>query len=199
MARSKLLLVFFGMIATGKSSLAQACADSWGCTYHNSDVVRKQLAGLDADSRQHRGYDSGIYSNSFSRRTYDALVSLIRQDFEHGDVSCVLVDASYQAASERQRLWREFGGMGRMAFVHCQCPEGVLRKRMEQRLLDPTAVSDGRWEIYLQQKQRFEPPVEIPEGHLLTLNTDQPLDALVSLVAKHVGLGMGANDQETAK
>jgi len=53
---------------------------------------------------------------------------------------------------------------------------------MEQRALDPTAVSDGRWEIYLQQKMRFQPPDELAAGELLLLSTDPPVEeALANL------------------
>jgi len=38
--------VFFGMVATGKSYLAKAWAERLGGLYLNSDVVRKELAGL---------------------------------------------------------------------------------------------------------------------------------------------------------
>lgn len=79
MPEGKRLLVFFGMIASGKSYLAKACAEQWSCPYYNSDIVRKELAGVAVDSRQNNAYDSGIYSRGFSRRTYDALIALARK------------------------------------------------------------------------------------------------------------------------
>ena len=82
MSDKKLLLVFFGMIATGKSSLAAAFARKWGCSYYNSDIVRKELAGLAPDSRQITGVDAGIYTREFSRRTYDTLLSRAQNDLE---------------------------------------------------------------------------------------------------------------------
>jgi uncharacterized protein len=188
MTGGKRLLVFFGMIASGKSYLAKACAEKWGCVYHNSDVVRKELAGIGSGSRQHSGYDMGIYSGEFSRRTYDALISLARQDLGQEKNSCVILDASYQSAGERQRICSEFGQGFQLLFIHCRCEEEVLKKRMEQRLKDPEAVSDGRWEIYLQQKSRFETPVELLPDQLLTLETNRPLAELVSLLEEKIGV-----------
>jgi hypothetical protein len=40
-------------------------------------------------------------------------------------------------------------------------------------------VSDGRWEIYLEQKRRFEAPMELGREQLITLHTDQPLEMLL--------------------
>jgi len=188
MPAAKRLLVFFGMIASGKSYLAKACAGKWGCSYYNSDIVRKELAGLDLNSRQHIGYDTGIYNSEFSRRTYDALISRARQDLWKENNSCVILDASYQSSSERRRICSEFGRGFQLLFVHCCCPETVLKLRMELRLKDPSAVSDGRWQIYLQQKKRFEPPVEISSDQLLTLDTDRPLVELISLLEEKIGV-----------
>jgi hypothetical protein len=50
---------------------------------------------------------------------------------------------------------------------------------MEQRQGDPQAVSDGRWEIYLQQKRRFEMPLELGPQQLITINTNRSLEALL--------------------
>jgi len=58
----------------------------------------------------------------------------------------------------------------------------VMRERMEQRQHDPQAVSDGRWEVYLQQKARFEMPNELKAEQLLTVDTNQTLDTLLILL-----------------
>ena len=179
MPERKRLLVFFGMIATGKSHLAAAFAKKWGCAYHNSDIVRKELAGLAADSRQVHTVDTGIYSREFSRRTYDALLCRAQRNLGSDKLSCVVLDGSYQSRSERQLLCREIDKQHRLVFIHCQCSEAVMKKRMDRRLKNPRAVSDGRWEIYLEQKKRFEMPIELPPGQLLTLDTDRPLGDLL--------------------
>jgi len=173
------VLVFFGMIASGKSFLAAAWAKRHGCSYYNSDRVRKELAGLALNSRQAEAVDQGIYSRDFSRRTYDQLLLLAERDLEKNSGSCVVLDGSYQSRDERERVLKQLSGKVRVVFVHCVCPEEVMRTRMEQRQGDPQAVSDGRWEIYLEQKRRFEAPVELGWKQLITLHTDQPLEMLL--------------------
>jgi hypothetical protein len=182
----KRLLVFFGMIATGKSSLAAAFARKWGCSYYNSDIVWKELAGLAPDSRQIAHVDAGIYTREFSRRTYDALLSRALNDLEKEAHTCVVLDGSYQSLSERQRLFQMAGKHCRLLFVYCRCPEAVMKKRMEKRLKNPRAVSDGRWEIYLQQKRRFEMPIELSPEQLLILDTDRPLSELLFLLEENL-------------
>jgi uncharacterized protein len=186
MSGQKRLLVFFGMIATGKSHLAVAFARKWGCAYHNSDIVRKELAGLAVDSRQINNIDMGIYSSEFSRRTYDALLSRAECDLNREECKCVVLDGSYQSRGERQRLCQAIGRHYRLMFIYCQCPEAIMKKRMDKRLKNPRAISDGRWEIYLQQKKRFEMPTEFFPEQLLTLDTDRPLSELLSLLEKNL-------------
>jgi uncharacterized protein len=187
MSKKPLLCIFFGMIATGKSTLAAAYAKASGCSYYNSDIVRKELAGLAPSSRQTMGVDAGIYSSEFSRRTYDALLSRSLEDLKKG--VCVVLDGSYQSRSERLRLCQEFGKQNRLLFIYCQCPETITKKRMEARLKNPQAVSDGRWEIYLQQKGRFEMPVELSSDRLFCLNTDRPLPALLHQLEERIDRG----------
>lgn len=173
------VLVFFGMIATGKSYLAAAWAKRHGCSYYNSDRVRKELAGLVPESRQGVAVDQGIYSRDFSRKTYDRLLLLAEKDLEEISGACVVLDGSYQVRDERERVRERFRHKAGIVFVHCVCPEDVMRVRMEQRQRDPQAVSDGRWEIYLQQKGRFEMPDELDPDQLVTINTDKELDELL--------------------
>jgi len=182
---SPALFVFFGLIATGKSSLAQAWAADRQAAYYNSDRLRKELAGLAPAARQRENFDQGIYTAAFSQKTYTAL--LARAEFELARGRAVVLDGSYQQRRERDRLRCLAGRLGcRLYFILCTCPEDELRRRLAERARDPHAVSDGRWEIYQQQKQRFETPSEIGPGQLLTISTLAPLETLVAQIAQHI-------------
>ena len=180
------LLVFFGMIAAGKSYLASAWAKQHDAPYYNSDRVRKELAGLTATTGQKEQVDQGIYTPEFSRRTYDALIEHADGDFTKGLQSAVVLDGSYQSAAERALLQKHFADRVRLLFVYCFCAESVVRKRLEIRASDPDAVSDGTWEIYLSQQERFQ-PIEEDEGlDFLELNTEAPLEELLEKVTSKV-------------
>jgi predicted kinase len=176
--RAPELFVFFGMIATGKSTLAERWAASRGIAYYNSDRVRKELAGMQAETRQREEFDEGIYTADFSRKTYDEL--LRRAEIELSAGRNAVLDGSYQARSERMRLVElAEKHAAAIRFIFCHCPEEEMRRRMGKRALDAGAVSDGRWEIYQLQKKRFEPPEELEAEQLVSLNTDDSLENLL--------------------
>jgi len=182
-------VIFFGMIASGKSTLAQAFASARGLPYYNSDVVRKELAGELAAGGRGAEFGGGIYTPEFSRKTYDALLERAGQEL--AQARSVVLDGSYQSRAERGRVLELAEANGAEArFVLCTCPEPLMKKRMEIRAKDPDAVSDGRWEIYLKQKERFEQPDELrAPGRLVRINTDDTvpnlLRALEAMLNQH--------------
>ncbi|OGR06008.1 MAG: hypothetical protein A2511_04255 [Deltaproteobacteria bacterium RIFOXYD12_FULL_50_9] len=177
--------MFFGLIAAGKSSLAAAWAQQSGFVWLNSDRVRKDLAGLPPRASRLESVDQGIYSQEFTRRTYDALLEQGAGEIRAS--RSVVLDASYQSMAERQRVRDLAGRLGvRVCFILCVCPESEMERRMAERARDPLAVSDGRWEIYLRQKERFEAPTELSTAELITINTEQPVTELLPLLKKRI-------------
>ena len=174
--------IFFGMIATGKSSLARIWATQQGCLYLNSDVVRKELAGVKREIRIPADPDDGIYAPEFTRQTYDELLRRSEMALANDAGCCIVLDASYQFVEERMRLNRFFDGRYRLLFIYCTCSEVTVKKRLALRAHDQNAVSDGRWEIYLRQKQRFNLPNELPEGQLIWMNTERSLEELLPIL-----------------
>ena len=175
---SPVIYVFFGMIATGKSTIAQGWAWLKQVRCYNSDWVRKELAGINPTESQRESVDSGIYTQEFSRKTYKTLIERAEARLKRGD--SVAIDASFQYAQDRQDVMELVKKLNcRVCFILCQCPEEEMKRRMDQREKDPAAVSDGRWEIYLKQKKRFEPPDELPASKLIILDTRAPLEELL--------------------
>ena len=176
--KSPILYVFFGLIASGKSTLAMAWADHKQLPYYNSDRIRKELAGLSPTTRRRDSVDMGIYSRDFSRRTYGLLHQKAEMHLQQGE--SVILDASYQYAGDRQNLQELVKSMhGRVCFILCECPETEMLRRMKRRQKDPDAVSDGRWEVYQKQKGRFEAPEELSRTELIKINTEAPVAALL--------------------
>jgi uncharacterized protein len=180
------IVVFFGLIASGKSTLAELFARQQDLPYYNTDRVRKELAGLAAAERRPDGFQQGIYTSEFSRRTYQALLDRAAADIRAGRAGVVL-DGSYHRRAERD------GVRGLAAeleipctFVLCQCGDEEVKRRLAERARDPQAVSDGRWEIYLTQKERFEAPAEVPAADLITMNTEAPVADLLEQLARQL-------------
>jgi uncharacterized protein len=185
--KTPVLYVFFGLIATGKSTLAMAWARHEKLSYFNSDTVRKELAGLNPRDSQRNSIDSGIYTKDFSRKTYHALKGKAEKLLLQGE--SVILDASYQYAGDRQNLRILAKNLNcRVCFILCQCSESEMKRRMKEREQDPAAVSDGRWEIYLKQKDRFEPPDELTASELIIINTQAPLAELLGVLEKKTAI-----------
>ena len=175
------IYVFFGMIATGKSTISQAWAWQKQLRCYNSDWVRKEMAGMNPTESQRESVDSGIYTKEFSQKTYEILLERAEARLRQGD--SVIVDASYQYAHDRQDVRNLAKDLNcRIYFILCQCPEAEMKRRMDLREKDPAAVSDGRWEIYQKQKKRFETPGELAASELIILDTQAPLEELLEVL-----------------
>ena len=170
--------VFFGLIASGKSTVAEKWAMRHDMAYLNSDRVRKELAGLVPTADRKESINEGIYSTRFSRLTYDEL--LVRAEREIDGGRSALLDASYQKSGEREKIRALADRLGvDLFFVLCNCPEDVTMERLATRNLDPNAVSDGRPEIYHLQKEKFEDPDELGKKELVKFSTDGPVADLL--------------------
>jgi predicted kinase len=183
MPRHPEVWVFFGLIASGKSYLAEAWANRHGFAHLNSDRVRKELAGAASVSGRGEAPNQGIYTPEFSRRTYDELLQRAAAPLAAGQ--SVLLDASYQSRAERDRVRNWAAGLNvPVYFVQCICPEEEVKRRLGLRAADPHAASDGRWEILEVQKSRFETPAELERAQLLTLTTNRPVEVLMAELDK---------------
>ncbi|MDZ7640690.1 MAG: AAA family ATPase [Desulfurivibrio sp.] len=187
-ATSPTLYVFWGMIATGKSTLAAAWAAELRIRHYNSDVVRKQLAGLDPAARHQEAMERGLYSAEQTRRTYEELQRLAAEELQAGRK--VILDASYLQRWQRQPVVELARRLGvEYFFIFCDCHDTVKQQRLARRARDPAAVSDGRWEIYLGQRQKFEPATELPAARCLNLDTERPVAELMAELQKALTAG----------
>jgi uncharacterized protein len=166
----KRVVVFFGMVASGKSTLAKLWAGRHRYPYANTDVLRKGLV-LPAGTCRGDGGEKVLYSQAHSRRTYQALLEFATKALQEADT--VVLDGSYQLRSERDLLRSRLGGSVRVLFVLCSCGEKAVKARLVARSLDSTAVSDGNWEVFLRQQKVFEFPIELAEGVLLQVMTEK--------------------------
>lgn len=176
---NRMIVVFFGMTASGKSYLASAWARRRGFSYFNTDVIRKELGSIESGMVFEKGLDKGLYSREFSRKTYDCLLDRAERALAENSCRAVILDGSYQSAGERKRVLERFAAQARVSFILCRCSEALTRKRLRQRILDDSTVSDGNLEVYQKQRKCFDSPTEIPSGKLLELDTSASLEYLI--------------------
>jgi predicted kinase len=171
-----LIVLVFGLMGTGKTTLARALGASLGLVVISSDAVRKRLAGMEPTTRQPLEFGQGIYAADFSTRTYEEMRRQAREHLAAG--RGVILDASFKRVRERElvrQLAREY--QARTIFVYCECSPQVARERLGIRLTDPAAISDGRVELFEAQSRDFDPLM--PEDQpLLRLDTGRQLEAV---------------------
>jgi uncharacterized protein len=172
-----LVVVIFGLMASGKTTVARALGQALKLPIVESDRVRKTLAGLAPTTRAAEEFGKGIYATDFSARTYAEMRRLAAEHLAAG--SSVILDGSYKRSGERdlvRQLAREHGA--EVLFVYCECAPAEARRRAGIRLTDPQAISDGRVELFESQAQDFDPlgPKDRP---LLRLDTNREMDVLL--------------------
>lgn len=168
-ARRPLVLVFCGASATGKTYIAEAVSALSGLPHLSSDLVRKELVGVEPTQRAPQSF----YSEEASIGTYRELGVRAARLAAVGAV----VDATFRRRSHRAGFHAAFGA--KAVFVECRAPAGVVAQRAARRESDPQRVSDATPAIAARQLAEFEPLDEVsPERHL-TLRTDRPLEAML--------------------
>jgi predicted kinase len=182
MSAEPMLYIFFGLIASGKSFLAERFAAERGLPYFNSDRVRKELAGIAATDRRPAGMNQGIYSPELTAKTYQVLLNRAEDALQQGAAG-VILDGSYSREvyrSEVRTLAERLGA--RPLFILCSCSEEETKRRLELRAKDPNAVSDGRWEIFVRQRETFAQPDDLPPELLLRLDTEAKVEELLQSI-----------------
>ncbi len=169
-----------GVIASGKSTIAAAIASELGAPVVEADRTRKQMLGVDPESRLSEPAWTGAYDPAFTGRVYGEV--LRRAGVVLASGRAVVVDASFRSAEQRaaaRALARSRGVPIR--FVECAAPRDVCRRRLAQRE-SVRHVSDGREAIFDAFVARFDPWSEIEEAERVRVDTSGEVDAAVARV-----------------
>ncbi|MCI5159195.1 MAG: hypothetical protein D3906_12350, partial [Candidatus Electrothrix sp. AUS1_2] len=95
----------------------------------------------------------------------------------------VVLDGSYSKATDRQKVIELAKALQvRIHFFLCFCSEQETRRRLALRAKDPDAVSDGRWEIFVQQRAKFEQPDELPPQQRSYIDTEAEPKKLLGML-----------------
>ena len=183
------MIITTGLIGTGKSALAEALSQRVPLAVISSDIVRKKLANILPEERRFESFDTGIYSEAFSTRTYDEIFRQAKRILEAGQ--SVIIDASFRKSKERERA-RKLAAEARADFkvVECVAGEEVIKERLSHRF-ERESVSDGRLEILPQFKEDFEQLTEVPqEAHIIadTSKSVAELEETAAQLLKKLGL-----------
>ena len=166
------IVMVTGLSGSGKSVLAGCLADHLGAVLLASDMLRSK-----ADSRAGRGPEAvgtGRYSDEARGAVYAELTAAAERYLQDGRVA--VLDATFIQRDQRQPvvdLARRLGAG--LVLIECVAPESLVEKRQRERQSQDWTRSEGRWEVYLAQKQSYEPPEEVPKTNRLTVDTSTSL------------------------
>jgi aminoglycoside phosphotransferase family enzyme/predicted kinase len=163
-----------GLIASGKSSVADRLGARLGVAVVEADRVRKSLSQVSDETPLHDAAFAGHYTQDASEAVYGGLFDRARAVLMSG--RSVLLDASFRARAHRsaaRALALEFDAAYRV--IECRCTRELTLERLHQRARG-SSVSDGRIAIFDEFTRRYEPICELgPDEHLL-LDTSLPLE-----------------------
>lgn len=183
------LVITAGLMGTGKSFLADMLARYLDARIIRTDVLRKELLGIDSSERHYENFEEGIYSAEATRKTYEAALERAEAFIAAGE--SVILDASFRSRRDRERA-RESARRAGAGFmlVECVCPEATVMERLEKRTAQAGQVSDGRWELYETQKKLFEPVEEIQSEEYVRADTSlRPDTCLFNVLGKIKRIG----------
>ncbi len=173
------LIVMRGAAGTGKSFLATQLAPWLGAEVIRSDVVRKELLGLeptwrpaDAEVREE------VYGAKMRERTYAAVLALARKSVEAGRAA--FLDATYMkrlTRDEARALARELAAP--FAILDVTCPPEVVRERLIERAERDDDASDANWAVYEEMAHSADPVEGEEAAFLSTFESGRPAEAAV--------------------
>ncbi|TFG46906.1 MAG: hypothetical protein E4H31_00750, partial [Dehalococcoidia bacterium] len=104
----------------------------------------------------------GIYSSDMNGETYTAMMDQAEETLVQGD--SVILDATFLLPENRGKVIEMAKRRNaEIMIIECRLDEARIKERLNHRKPKP-GVSDGCWEVYLSQKPRFEPVMELPIG-----------------------------------
>jgi len=164
------LLVVCGLVASGKSTMAERLRLSTGFEILNSDRVRKQLAGIPETLHRRGEYGTGIYTPAFDALTYETLIEQARRSLAAGRGA--VLDATFKSPANRSAAVALAAEMHvPVLFVECRAGERETLRRLHDRAGKRAEVSDATEEIYAEHKRDFVSITELPARRHLVIDT----------------------------
>jgi uncharacterized protein len=174
-----------GLIAAGKSTLADALSIALAAPVIDADRSRKALLGVEPLRPLRAAGWQGAYGPQMTERTYAEVFRRAEAALASG--RAVILDASFRTAAMRAeaRALAQRRGVP-FTFVECRVPEAVSRARLRERETH-ASVSDAREDLYASFAASWEAVHELGAGEHVVVDTQGSSEALVRAVRAHLG------------
>lgn len=144
-----------GFSGSGKSYIS-SILNKYGFNWLRTDAIRKELFG-------------SIYDEDTTKKVYQELIkraSLYKN---------AVLDGAFLKKWQRELVINAF--KEEYFFILIKAKEEDIKKRLTTR----KDISDADFNVYLLQKNTFEPPIEIPQDKILTIenNDDSNIEDII--------------------
>jgi aminoglycoside phosphotransferase family enzyme/predicted kinase len=164
-----------GLVASGKSTIADHLADDLGAPIVDADRTRKHMLGVDPTFHVDASAWKGAYDPQFTDRVYAEVLRRAGVVLSSGRP--VLVDASFRSRPMRDAARQLAAERGvPFWFVECRADPAVCKERLLRRERE-SGVSDARLSLFDDFRAHFDPPDELSGAERFVLDTAQPLEA----------------------
>jgi aminoglycoside phosphotransferase family enzyme/predicted kinase len=179
------LIAVGGVIASGKSTVAENLASLIHAPVIGSDRTRKALLGVEPLTHLGDAAFSGAYDRDVTARTYREL--LRRGEVVLRSRRSVILDASFRERDARAAALQLSQRLGvSFLFIECSADAATSRERLAQRAQRPS-ISDGRAELLDAFMASYEPVVELPADSCMRVDTTQPLAKTLAEIQARLG------------
>jgi diguanylate cyclase (GGDEF)-like protein len=171
------LLAVGGLIASGKSTLAEQLGVQMAAPVVDTDRTRKWMMGVTPTRPVHEAPWQGAYDSATTERVYAEVLRRAEVVLQSG--RSVIVDASFRSAATRNAvrdLAKKHGVP--FLFVECRVDPEVARARLVRRKL-AESVSDGRVDIFDAFRESFEVTTDVLPAEHVVLDTSGPSEAAI--------------------
>lgn len=146
------LILVGGAPGSGKTTTASGIADELGVTLLSSDRVRKELAGVAAETSQAARYEEGLYTPTWTERTYAELLRRAELLLTMGE--SVVLDATWSASRWRQDAVRLADATSSdLCQLRCEVADSIADERIARR----ATPSDADARIAAAVRASFDP------------------------------------------
>jgi aminoglycoside phosphotransferase family enzyme/predicted kinase len=169
------LIAVGGMIASGKTTVAERIGELSHAPVIQTDRVRKNHAGVQPLTALPDAAFDGNYAPAQTEAVYAELLRCADVVLRSG--RSVVLDASFRERAQRRAARALAAKHGvQFTFVETGAPDDVLRARLAERAKSPS-LSDGRLEVFDAFRAKYEPVEELPAFEHVRIDTSQPLRA----------------------
>lgn len=180
------VVVVSGLVAAGKSTLADLLGLEVAAPVIDADRTRKHMLGVAATETATGGTWSGAYDRAFTDRVYEEMMRRGAVVLASGRP--IVLDASFRSRALRARardLARRFDVPFRL--VECRAPEEMLRARLLARE-HQASVSDARVDLLDAFKASWEPITELSASEHVVVDTSQDIARSMAMLRRRLDM-----------